>query len=154
MPNNYLFKIVFCIFLTYPSIAFSGITKVLLPTNGFISSNFGYRTSPLNGQKTFHEGYDIAAPVGTPVFATVSGKVKAIGRDAGYGRYIMIESKKRKLTILFGHLKSVCVREGMVVKKGTRIGAVGMTGRTTGPHLHYEVRYRNSLVSPKKYTRA
>ena len=122
-----------------------------MPVKGFVSSSFGYRISPFTNKKTFHEGYDIVAPVGTPVCSPIKGKIKAVGFDSGYGRYVMIEHKKRNLVILFGHLKTIHVKENMSIKKGTRIGTIVMTGRTTGPHLHYEVRYRGSLVNPKKY---
>jgi murein DD-endopeptidase MepM/ murein hydrolase activator NlpD len=129
----------------------TGAPKILIPVKGFVSSGYGYRDSPFSNKKSFHEGYDIVAPIGTPVYAPLSGRIKAVGFDSGFGRYIILENKKKKLMVLFGHLKMVYIREGGFVKKGTRIGSVGMTGRTTGPHLHYEVKHKGVLVNPKKF---
>ena len=143
-------KILYILLLLYPTIA-KGASQIRIPVDGFISSGFGYRTSPITHKPAFHEGYDIVAPVGTPVYAPISGKIFAIGYDSGFGTYIMLENKQKKLMALFGHLDIVLVGEGEYVKRGDFIGTVGMTGRTTGPHLHYEVRFRGKLVNPHRY---
>lgn len=106
-----------------------------------ISSGFGYRRDPLGHQKKFHAGYDMAAPYGAPVYASSAGTVKIAGWHGGYGN--LVELAHAKLTTRYGHLSKIVVRPGEKVKKRQLIGYVGDTGRTTGPHLHFEVR-RNS----------
>jgi murein DD-endopeptidase MepM/ murein hydrolase activator NlpD len=127
---------------------------VLLPTEGFVSSGYGYRTSPFTNKPAFHEGYDIVAPVGTPVYSPLSGKITAIGYDGGYGRYVMMNYSKKNLSALYGHLKKIYVKEGQIVRKGALLATVGTSGRSTGPHLHYEVRYYGKLINPRKYIKS
>jgi murein DD-endopeptidase MepM/ murein hydrolase activator NlpD len=125
-------------------------TPSIWPVRGFITSEFGYRTSPLYGTRQFHEGLDIANQVGTPVMATANGTVTESGYSSGYGRYIKVQHGYGMVT-LYGHLSKSCVSAGERVKKGEVIGNVGNTGSSTGPHLHYEVWQNGVPTNPRKY---
>ena len=120
------------------------------PVKGYaINSPFGLRHMP--GQRVRnHEGVDIAAPQGTGVFVAAEGSVARTGYDAdGYGRFVEIRHPNG-MTTLYGHLSRLDVASGDEVDGGQRIGLVGSTGRSTGPHLHFEVRRGNRLVNPEK----
>jgi peptidase M23-like protein len=125
-------------------------TPGIWPMRGFITSEFGYRTSPIYGSRQFHEGLDIANSVGTPVAATANGTVTETGYNSGYGRFIKIQHGFGMVT-LYGHLSKATVTEGQRVKKGEIIGASGNTGSSTGPHLHYEVWVNGVPTNPRKY---
>jgi len=125
-------------------------TPDIWPVRGFVTSNFGYRQSPIYGSTQFHEGLDIANKVGTPVVAPASGTVIEAGYQSGYGRFIKIRHGYGVDT-LYGHLSQCNVKAGERVNKGDRIGAVGDTGSSTGAHLHYEVRVNGVPVNPRKY---
>lgn len=112
----------------------------LLPTRGQISRNY----SPE------HEGIDIAAPRFSPVIAAASGFVADAGWDAIYGNYVVIEHDANYSTF-YGHLHSIGVRHGEKITSGTVVGTIGSTGRSTSPHLHYEVRFRDEAVDPMGY---
>ncbi len=120
------------------------------PIEGHIKSNFGMRRDPFNGQRKFHAGVDIPAPLGTPVGAAADGKVVFAGRDGGYGNTVVIEHRDGRRT-RYAHAQSLFVRAGESVEAGQPIAAVGSTGRSTGPHLHFEVieggRQKNPLKS-------
>lgn len=103
-----------------------------------VSSIFGFRKDPFNGQRAFHAGIDFSAPPGTPVYATADGVVVEVSNSPGYGRTIIIEHASGLMT-LYAHLSSIRVKEGDRVKRHSVIGGIGSTGRSTGPHLHYEV---------------
>lgn len=118
-----------------------------LPTDGWLSSGFGYRISPFNGRKEFHEGVDVATRLGEPVYVPAEGKVTSAGWKYGYGRLIVIEHGCGLLT-KYGHLKKMLVHAGDEVKKGQKIGLVGNTGRSTGPHVHYEVHLNGAPIDP------
>ena len=120
------------------------------PMRGFITSEFGYRTSPIYGSRQFHEGLDIANSVGTPVAATANGTVTETGYNSGYGRFVKIQHGFGMVT-LYGHLSRATVTQGQRVKKGEIIGASGNTGSSTGPHLHYEVWVNGVPTNPRKY---
>ncbi len=120
------------------------------PVFGRITSKFGYRRDPFNGKIDFHRGVDIRAPYGTPVRSTASGKVIYAGWLGPYGKAVVIKHKYGYQT-LYGHLSKIKVRAGQRVKEGQIIGYVGSTGRSTGPHLHYEIRRYGKLLNPKKY---
>ena len=123
----------------------------LWPVRGEITAGFGERMDPFSGEDAFHAGLDIAAPKGTAVEAAGDGIVLNAGRaEAGYGNEIIIDHGSG-VTTTYGHLSKVFVVAGQEVKKGEVIGAVGMTGRTTGPHLHYEVRVHQTPVNPAKF---
>jgi murein DD-endopeptidase MepM/ murein hydrolase activator NlpD len=120
------------------------------PVRGSVSAGFGERIDPLNGEGAFHSGMDIAAPTGTDVIATADGMVLSAGPESGYGNAILLDHGNG-MTTKYGHLSKIYVLVGQDVKRGQVIGAVGSTGRTTGPHLHYEVQVLDTPVNPAKY---
>lgn len=105
---------------------------------GYLSSDFGVRDDPLAGIKRAHDGIDIAAPVGTPVFAAEDGMVTFAGTAGDYGSMVQIKHRGSVQT-RYGHLSRVLIQQGQPVLRGKLIGLVGSSGRSTGPHLHYEV---------------
>jgi murein DD-endopeptidase MepM/ murein hydrolase activator NlpD len=117
------------------------------------SSTFGVRSDPFLGRPAMHTGIDFRAATGDPVRATAQGKVVAAGWHGGYGRMIEIDHGN-SLTTRYGHLSAIGVKVGDVVRIGQVIGAVGSTGRSTGPHLHYETRIDGDPVDPRKFLRA
>ncbi len=123
------------------------------PVRGFVTSPFGTRTSPWDGEREMHAGLDISAQYGHPVAATAAGEVVFAGRDGGYGGLVVIDHGSRMHT-LYGHLSALYVREGQHVRAGQPIGAVGSTGHSTGAHLHYEVRLNGSPVDPRRFLAA
>ncbi|HET9299309.1 MAG TPA: M23 family metallopeptidase [Candidatus Polarisedimenticolaceae bacterium] len=125
-------------------------TPSLLPVSGFFSDGFGWRKDPITGQRAFHEGVDIVAETGTAVRAPADGIVVAAGRNSSYGRAVDL-SHGYGLSTRFGHLSAVTVQPGDKVKRGDIIGRVGSTGRSTGPHLHYEVFKEGRQVNPRRY---
>jgi murein DD-endopeptidase MepM/ murein hydrolase activator NlpD len=125
-------------------------TPSLAPVSGFFSDGFGWRRDPIDGSREFHKGVDIVAPNGTPVRAAADGLVTAAGRMAGYGTMIHL-AHGYGLGTRYGHLSRVLVTPGQRVKRGDVIGLVGSTGRSTGPHLHYEVFRTGNQVDPRKY---
>ena len=125
-------------------------TPSLAPVSGFFSDGFGWRRDPIDGSREFHKGVDIVAPSGTPVHASADGLVTAAGRMAGYGAMIQVVHGFGMST-RYGHLSRVMVTPGQRVKRGEVIGLVGSTGRSTGPHLHYEVFRAGVQVDPRKY---
>jgi len=124
----------------------------LWPAEGRLGSGFGARQDPINGEGAFHPGIDIEAPTGTPVHAAGDGVATGETLGAGYGRQVVIDHGHDLIT-LYGHLSSIVVLPGQHVTRGQLIGYVGMTGRVTGPHLHYEVRVHHVPVNPHKYLR-
>lgn len=126
------------------------VTPSIWPTEGFVTSKFGYRSSPFTGQSSFHKGLDIAAPTGTPIYAPARGKVSAAGTDGAYGLSVDI-SHGGGLSTKFGHMSKILVKAGQEVERGQLIGHVGSTGRVTGPHLHYEVRINGVPTNPYAY---
>ncbi len=117
------------------------------PVRGDVSSHFGYRSSPIGSGGDFHPGMDIRAPYGTPVMTTAAGQVVFAGHLSGYGATVVVDHGHDVKT-LYGHLSTLYVREGRALKRGDVVGAVGRTGRATGPHLHYEVRLGGEPVDP------
>ncbi|MDR3724402.1 MAG: M23 family metallopeptidase [Terracidiphilus sp.] len=122
------------------------------PIEGRVGSSFGQREDPINGEGAFHSGIDIDAPYGSPVRATADGEVTGAMMGAGYGRQVVLNHGHDVLTV-YGHLSAIAALPGQHVSRGQVIGYVGMTGRATGPHLHYEVRVHNVPVNPHKYLR-
>jgi len=120
------------------------------PVRGEISSGFGIRMDPFSGEGVRHAGLDIRAPYGSPVEATADGIVLLAEPDGGYGREILIDHGNGFST-MYGHLSQIRVVVGQEVKRGQIIGAVGMTGKATGPHLHYEVHVHDAPVDPMRY---
>lgn len=125
-------------------------TPSILPARGWFTSTFGYRINPVTGAAVLHAGLDIASNPGTPIHAPADGVVAYAGYDAGYGKLISIDHGYGVVT-RYGHNSQIFVVVGQKVKRGDVIGAVGMTGRTTGPHLHYEVRLNDVPVDPMNY---
>lgn len=115
-----------------------------------MASGYGYRTDPIYGTSKFHEGMDFSADIGTPVYATGDGVVKNAGWESGYGNSIVIDHGYNYIT-RFAHLSKIQVKAGQTVKRGDLIGAVGNTGKSTGPHLHYEVRFKGQPQNPVNY---
>ena len=122
----------------------------LFPTEGFISSHFGGRRNPFSNLPDFHEGIDISGDFGTPVLATAQGKVKMARYYGSFGLVVEIEHDNG-MTTLFAHLAKAYVKPGEEVRRGQKIGLMGNTGMSTGPHLHYEVRINDQPVNPKPY---
>jgi murein DD-endopeptidase MepM/ murein hydrolase activator NlpD len=123
------------------------------PVGGQVTSYFGMRASPTSGRWKMHPGMDISAPAGTAVEATAPGRVTFAGYRSGYGQTIVVDHGD-SLKTLYAHLSRVHVARGELVEQNEVIGAVGSTGRTTGPHLHYEVRFRGRPVDPMCYSGA
>lgn len=125
-------------------------TPTIAPVDGRLTSHYGLRKSPMTGRKRMHRGLDIAAPLGSPIRAAAEGIVRKVSRAADYGLYVEI-SHGHDVVTLYAHAKKVLVKKGEQVTKGQKIALVGMTGRTTGPHLHYEVRVGDRRVNPYSY---
>lgn len=115
-----------------------------------MSSSYGLRTHPVLGGLRGHKGIDMAAPSGTPIYATADGMVSKAEWFSSYGNFISI-AHGAELETRFGHLSRLAVSAGQRVRKGDLIGYVGSTGRSTGPHLHYEVRVAGQAVDPTPY---
>ncbi|MBC2714254.1 MAG: M23 family metallopeptidase [Desulfobacteraceae bacterium] len=131
--------------------AIQQVTPSMRPVEGgWISSKFGFRKSPFSDKHEFHSGVDIAAHKGTPVVATANGTISYAGYKGSLGKTVFINHGFGIVT-RYGHLNSFHVNEGQKVKRGDVIGEVGSTGRSTGPHLHYEVRLNDIPVNAEKY---
>lgn len=122
-------------------------TPNIRPARGWLTSRFGYRISPFNGKPAMHAGLDIAAAPGSPVYAPADGVVSFAGYDEGYGKLVSVDHGYG-VTTRFGHASQIYVQVGQKVSKWDVIAAVGNTGRSTGPHLHYEVRINGTPVDP------
>jgi murein DD-endopeptidase MepM/ murein hydrolase activator NlpD len=121
------------------------------PVMGSLRSGVGVRSNPFGGSSTeFHKGQDIAAPMGTPVIATADGNITIAGWQRGYGWVVYIDHGNG-ITTRYGHLSRIDVAVGQPIRRGEQLGLVGSTGRSTGPHLHYEVRINGQPVSPLLY---
>ncbi len=120
------------------------------PVKGRMTSDFGWRNDPYSGQKRFHAGVDIAAAEGTPIYAPQDGVVAYAGRYKGYGNVVVVRHQPNLYT-LYGHASRLLVATGQPVHRGQVIAQVGSTGRSTGPHLHFEVRQNNGYVNPLQY---
>lgn len=125
-------------------------TPSTAPVKGWYTSRFGYRVSPYGGRPLMHQGLDIAAAPGTPVHAPADGIVSFAGYDSGYGKLVSIDHGYGVVT-RYGHCSKLFVTVGQKVKRGDLLSAVGNTGQSTGPHLHYEVRINNVPVDPANY---
>lgn len=120
------------------------------PAEGTVASAFGYRADPINRRITSHQGLDINNAPGTPIHAAAAGTVKFSGMTGGYGNMIVI-SHGPGLETIYAHMSGRQVQEGAQVYKGQRIGAMGSTGRSTGSHLHFEVRLHDMPVDPERF---
>ena len=127
-----------------------GIPQFIPAAAKYITSGFGYRSDPFVGQAAFHAGIDFKGPIGAPIFSAANGKVAFVGRRPGYGNSIDIDHGNG-LHTRYAHMSAFRARPGQTVTAGQVIGAVGSTGRSTGPHLHFEVRLHGQPVNPRPF---
>lgn len=120
------------------------------PVAGQITSPFGERKNPMGAGDDFHPGIDIAADEGTPISAAAPGRVVSAGPDGGYGNSIVVDDGNG-MTTRYAHCSQIYARIGDLVSAGQQIGAVGSTGHSTGPHLHFEVRLNDKAVDPTQF---
>ncbi len=125
-------------------------TPAIRPTNGWSTSGFGYRKSPFTGLREFHKGLDIATRMATPVIATADGVISFTGTKGLLGKVVTIDHGHGVVT-RYGHLKKVLKKSGASVKRSDIIARVGISGRSTGPHVHYEVHINGIPVNPANY---
>nr|WP_324603052.1 M23 family metallopeptidase [Porphyrobacter sp. AAP82] len=133
--------------------ALDGIPQVVPASIQSITSGFGFRRDPFNGRGAMHAGIDFKGPIGSPIFAAADGRVTFAGRKSGYGNAIEITHANGMLT-RYAHLSRIDVRVGQAVAAGTTIGGLGSTGRSTGPHLHFEVRINDRAINPRPFLEA
>ena len=131
----------------------AGVPQVLPASLDFISSGFGYRSDPFTGGAAFHAGLDFRGPIGAPIYAAAKGRVTFAGVKQGYGNCIEIDHGNG-LTTRYAHMSAFRARVGQEVAPGNVIGAIGSTGRSTGPHLHFEVRVHDQPVNPRPFLEA
>ncbi|RVQ67573.1 M23 family metallopeptidase [Croceicoccus ponticola] len=136
-----------------PALGVASIPSRMPLETARFSSLYGSRVHPVTGGRKNHDGIDMAAPSGTPIYATADGRVEMAKWHGGYGNYVQIEHGDAVET-RYGHMSRMNVSAGQSVKKGELIGWVGSTGRSTGPHLHYEVRISGEPVDPQPYLHA
>lgn len=127
--------------------ALAAATPSIWPAHGWLTSTMGSRRDPINGDRDYHSGLDISADHGSPVYATADGTVIQASREGAYGNLVVIDHGYG-LETRYGHLSAYRVRAGADVKRGDILGLVGSTGRSTGSHLHYEVRVNGRLLNP------
>lgn len=127
-----------------------GIWPVSRTKRSIVTSRFGYRKDPFTRDLSYHDGLDISAPYGTPIIATGKGTVISSGWDKYLGNHVRIDHGGGMVTV-YGHMQKTTVSVGDVVEKGTEVGKLGSTGRSTGAHLHYEVRINGKSVDPERY---
>jgi murein DD-endopeptidase MepM/ murein hydrolase activator NlpD len=138
-----------------PASAFadSSYTPSIWPVLGHITDGFGERLDPFSGEGAFHTGVDVGADYGAPVHVTADGMVLDAGQHSGYGRVVIVDHGFG-LTTWYAHLSSYAVIAGTRVKRGEVIGYTGISGRSTGPHVHYEVRMNNAPINPWRYMKS
>jgi murein DD-endopeptidase MepM/ murein hydrolase activator NlpD len=122
------------------------------PVPGVLTSRFGRRKDPINGKPAYHQGVDIRGRAGSDVKATANGIVKKENYDRGNGRYVLVDHGNGFIT-KYAHLKKSLVQKGDTVERGQVIGLVGSTGRSTGPHVHYEIHYDDKILNPTRFVR-
>jgi murein DD-endopeptidase MepM/ murein hydrolase activator NlpD len=125
-------------------------TPSIWPVRGWLTSDFGYRTSPFTGRRELHKGLDIATRSGTPILAPADGLVNFSGRKGGFGNLVLVDHGYGIMS-RYAHLSASEVKIGQKIKRGQVIARVGNTGRSTGPHLHYEVMVNGVSVDPMRY---
>jgi murein DD-endopeptidase MepM/ murein hydrolase activator NlpD len=121
------------------------------PSRGRLTSRYGYRRDPFTGKRAFHRGVDIANRVGTSVYAAQAGRVIFAGPRKGYGQVVIIQHSFGYKT-LYAHLSTSAVKRGQSVRSGQVIGKVGNSGRSTGPHVHFEIWLKNRTIDPLTQT--
>jgi murein DD-endopeptidase MepM/ murein hydrolase activator NlpD len=127
--------------------ALAAATPSIWPVAGWLSSSYGTRTDPFNDEKSFHPGLDISADYGAPVLATADGTIVSAGASGAYGNMVVVDHGFG-ITTKYGHLSRIAVMEDQRIKRGDILGYVGSTGRSTGPHLHYEIWMNGRLTDP------
>lgn len=127
--------------------ALAAATPSIWPAHGWLTSTVGNRRDPINGDRDYHSGLDIAADAGSAVYATADGVVTQAAREGAYGNLVIVDHGYG-LETRYGHLSAYKVKPGATVKRGDIVGLVGSTGRSTGSHLHYEVRVNGRLLNP------
>jgi murein DD-endopeptidase MepM/ murein hydrolase activator NlpD len=125
-------------------------TPSIWPVKGWLTSGFGYRTSPFTGRREMHKGLDVATRTGTPIIAPADGIVVFAGREGGFGNTLVVDHGYG-IVSKYGHCSTIDTKLGQKVKRGDIIARVGNTGRSTGPHLHYEVAVNGVSVNPIRY---
>jgi len=128
----------------------AGVPQVEPAALEYISSGFGYRRDPFTGAGAMHKGLDFRGPIGAPIYAAAKGVVSFVGRRSGYGNVVEI-SHGNGLMTRYAHMSAFHARVGQKVAGGDTIGAIGSTGRSTGPHLHFEVRINDRAVNPRTF---
>jgi len=126
------------------------IPQALPASFQYISSGFGYRTDPIEGGAAFHPGLDFKGPLGAPIYAAARGTVSFVGQKSGYGNCVEVDHGNGLVT-RYAHMAGFRTRIGTPVRAGDLIGAIGSTGRSTGPHLHFEVRINDQPVNPRPF---
>ncbi|HEV2194127.1 MAG TPA: M23 family metallopeptidase [Candidatus Acidoferrum sp.] len=134
-------------------LADSSYTPSIWPVMGHITDSFGERLDPFSGEGAFHTGVDVASDYGAPVHATADGVVTIAENHAGYGRLVVIDHGLG-ITTWYAHLSSFSAVVGSRIKRGEVVGYTGISGRSTGPHVHYEVRMNNAPVNPWRYMKS
>jgi murein DD-endopeptidase MepM/ murein hydrolase activator NlpD len=125
-------------------------TPSISPTKGWVTSTFGYRTSPFTGLRELHRGLDIAGRNGTPILASADARVRIAQDHRGMGKMVILKHGHGVET-MYGHLSEILVKPGQQVTRGERIGLMGSTGRSTGPHVHYQINVNGVAVNPNNY---
>ena len=125
-------------------------TPSIWPVKGWLTSTFGYRSSPFTGRREMHKGLDIATRSGTPIIAPADGLVVFAGREGGFGNMVILDHGYG-ITTRYGHCSSIDAKLGQKIKRGDVIARIGSTGRSTGPHVHYEVAVNGVSVNPSRY---
>ena len=133
--------------------ALAAIPTAMPAASMMMSSGFGYRSDPFTGGGAMHAGLDFKGPVGTPILAAAEGKVVLAGFNGGYGKTVEIRHANGLVT-RYAHLSGLNVRRGQMVDRGVQIGRMGSTGRSTGSHLHFEVRLNGQAINPRKFLEA
>ena len=131
------------------------IRRAMLPTTMPVEANwnastYGWRVDPITGDRAMHEGVDFPAPPGTPIYSAAAGVVLNVENHAQYGKMVEI-SHGNDISTRYAHASIITVKPGMVIKRGQKIAEVGTTGRSTGPHLHFEVRVRGEAQNPNRF---
>ena len=121
-----------------------------MPVSGVLSSEFGYRDHPTEGEERFHYGEDLAAEKGTDVCSFADGTVTAVGESSSYGKYCMV-AHESKFTTLYAHCSRITATSGTAVRRGQKIAEVGDTGMATGAHLHFELQQNGAYLNPVYY---
>lgn len=127
-----------------------GLDKTTAPVMAVVSSGYGYRVHPIDGEYKFHAGIDLAADTGTPIVAFADGTVDYIGESAEYGNYLQLRHAGG-VTSFYAHCSKLCVHQGQTVSMGEKIAEVGDTGYSTGPHLHFELKLNGERLNPAYY---